>query len=84
MEGSLSSEFPIISAPIKPGKSGWPSGLRRCVQVAVSSEAWVRTPQAAKRRVIGSVAEYLVANEVARVRFPDDAPSGFWSAWPSG
>ena len=25
----------------------WPSGLRRCVQVAVSSEAWVRTPQAA-------------------------------------
>ncbi|ORX92324.1 hypothetical protein K493DRAFT_44476 [Basidiobolus meristosporus CBS 931.73] len=22
----------------------WPSGLRRCVQVAVSSEAWVRTP----------------------------------------
>ena len=28
-------------------EQSWPSGLRRCVQVAVSSEAWVRTPQAA-------------------------------------
>ena len=26
-------------------KHSWPSGLRRCVQVAVSSEAWVQTPQ---------------------------------------
>lgn len=25
-------------------ESRWPSGLRRCVKVAVSSEAWVRTP----------------------------------------
>ena len=25
----------------------WPSGLRRCVQVAVSSDAWVQTPQVA-------------------------------------
>ena len=25
-------------------KAGWPSGLRRCVQVAVSSDAWVRIP----------------------------------------
>ncbi len=23
----------------------WPSGLRSCVQVAVSSDAWVRIPQ---------------------------------------
>ena len=23
---------------------GWPSGLRRCVQVAVSPDAWVRIP----------------------------------------
>ncbi len=23
----------------------WPSGLRRCVQGAVSSDAWVRSPQ---------------------------------------
>ena len=27
------------------GKHSWPSGLRRCVQVAVSSEAWVRILQ---------------------------------------
>ena len=25
-------------------QAGWPSGLRRCVQVAVSSDAWVRIP----------------------------------------
>ena len=25
-------------------QAGWPSGLRRCVQVAVSSDAWVRNP----------------------------------------
>src|SRR4029434_6742080 len=25
-------------------QSGWPSGLRRCVQVAVSLESWVRIP----------------------------------------
>ena len=25
----------------------WPSGLRRCVQVAVSPDAWVRVPQVA-------------------------------------
>ena len=25
-------------------EAGWPSGLRRCVQVAVSSDAWVRIP----------------------------------------
>ena len=26
-------------------EQSWPSGLRRCVQVAVSSDAWVRIPQ---------------------------------------
>ena len=25
-------------------QAGWPSGLRRCVKVAVSSDAWVRIP----------------------------------------
>ena len=30
----------------------WPSGLRRCVQVAVSSDAWVRTPQAANKKYL--------------------------------
>ncbi len=36
----------------------WPSGLRRCVQVAVSSDAWVRIPQNAKNIYIFLVCIY--------------------------
>jgi hypothetical protein len=41
------------------GRQSWPSGLRRCVQVAVSSDAWVRTPQAANSLSLSLSATHL-------------------------
>ena len=37
----------LIFFLIKFKMQSWPSGLRRCVQVAISSDAWVRSPQTA-------------------------------------
>ena len=48
--------FPFLSAPSHSclhKESGWPSGLRRCVQVAVSLEAWVRIPLLTRPLVCG-------------------------------
>ena len=39
--------FRVLSAnhyTMGDGVARWPSGLRRCVKAAISSEAWVRTP----------------------------------------
>ena len=43
----ISSVTQLNKIFISTRKHVWPSGLRRCVQVAISSEAWVRTPQRA-------------------------------------
>ena len=34
----------------------WPSGLRRCVKAAISSEAWVRTPPSS-HVLLGAIAK---------------------------
>src|SRR4029434_4896979 len=54
-------------------KSGWPSGLRRCVQVAVSLEAWVRIPllTSASLQCVGRHWTASLLQDVVHVRLSD-------------
>ena len=71
---------------------GWPSGLRRCVKAAVSSDAWVRIPLLSFFSSQPSVSTtmktaWINTNQVFSIEFPGI----IWikgglckAAWPSG
>ena len=59
----------------------WPSGLRRCVQVAVSSDAWVRIPQDALiQKSSLSVLPPTVGIEPTTIGLKGQR-STFWAKW---
>ncbi len=65
-------QIPPISFFLLNALHWWPSGLRRYVQVVVSSDAWVRTPPNAKE-VHGALAQSEECN-VSNVEVPGSKP----------
>ena len=50
-------------------QSVWPSGLRRCVQVAVCKRAWVRIPQLTLIFKLFKIGWYLISENAGIINF---------------